>query len=83
MATDTQKKFREEMKELQKENPTYFDNINRYNKRTSSLKRKVFRNFAFAGAAILVIRILLFIFSFVIPYLPSEIVNWFNNIFSK
>lgn len=76
MSTDTQKKFREEMKELQKENPAYFENIDKYHKRTSSLKRKVFRNIAFVGVIIFIIRIFLFVFSFAMPYLPSELIDW-------
>jgi hypothetical protein len=76
MATKTQKKFREDMKVIQKENPTYFEKNNIYLKRTSSLKRKVVRNVALSGVVILVIRLFLFVIIYIVPEFGSIFSNW-------
>lgn len=80
MATETQKKFREEMKAIRKENPDYFEKNDLYLKRTSSLKRKVIRGITLSGAVILIIRIILFIIVYVLPNFGTTLSNWLSNI---
>jgi type II secretory pathway component PulF len=79
MATKTQKKFRNEMKVIQKENPTYFEKNNIYLKRTSSLKRKVIRNVSLTGVVILIIRLFLFVIIYIVPEFGTIFSNWLKD----
>ncbi len=67
MLTKEQKKFRSEMKAIRKENPEYFNNLNKYQRGTSSMKNKAVFGVGLTGFILLIIRLFLFIGSIISP----------------
>ncbi len=75
MLTEAQKRYRKEMKEVRRENPEYFINLDKYQRGASSVKRRTIYGVGLTGFIVIFIRLFLFIYSFVSP---EQVINGYR-----